>query len=152
MSVVALLLLLGTPPGAPFQATFAEAALVRSAPPTPVSLASIFPAFISPASAQAPSDPWFGQDKVRHALHAYAAVAFGHAMGTAAGLEADAARGGAVVAAAALGVAKEVADRRRGGSFSVRDLVWDALGIGVGALVMGGAGGGGTGGGGTGGG
>lgn len=141
MSIVALLLLLGTPPGAPFQATFAEAALVRSAPPTPAPSAPGLSAPALSAPAQDPADPWFGQDKVRHALHSYAAVAFGHAMGTAAGLEADAALGGAIVVAAALGVAKEVVDRRRGGRFSVRDLVWDALGIGVGALVMGGAGG-----------
>lgn len=127
VSLVALLLLLGTPPDAPFQATYAEAVLVRSAPL---------------AVEQAPADPWFGQDKVRHALHSYAAVAFAHAAGTAVGLDADAALGGAVVVAAVLGVGKEVADLLGGAIFSVRDLVWDALGIGVGVLVMKGTGGG----------
>jgi uncharacterized protein YfiM (DUF2279 family) len=124
VSVVALLLVLGTPPATPFQATVAEAALVRYAP-TP--------------AAQAPADPWFGQDKVRHALHSYAAVAFAHAGWTAVGLDGDAALGGAVAVAALLGVGKEVADLRGGRIFSVRDLVWDALGIGVGVLVMRGA-------------
>jgi uncharacterized protein YfiM (DUF2279 family) len=42
----------------------------------------------------------------------------------------------AVVAGLGAGFGKELADRRAGKGFSLRDLVWDAAGILVGTLVM----------------
>ena len=78
-------------------------------------------------------DPWLGEDKVRHffASAAITAIAYG---GARIGLASDDAIGVAIGTAAVAGIAREVHDSRRDRPFSVRDLVWDALGIGVGYL------------------
>jgi methylmalonyl-CoA mutase cobalamin-binding subunit len=54
----------------------------------------------------------------------------------AAGVDRDAALVGGVLAAATASVAKEFADRRAYGLFSVGDLVWDALGASAAMLIL----------------
>jgi uncharacterized protein YfiM (DUF2279 family) len=87
-------------------------------------------------AAQQPADAWLGSDKFRHFWMSYATAAFTFAGARAAGLDADAALMVALPAAGAAGVGKEVRDRRRGGIFSVRDLVADALGIGAAYFLL----------------
>jgi putative lipoprotein len=84
-------------------------------------------------------DRWFGEDKQRHFAMAFFITTFGHAAARSAGFESSGATvlGAAGSAAASLG--KEVFDRRAGGRFSVRDLVWDAAGIAAGVLLVRGA-------------
>jgi uncharacterized protein YfiM (DUF2279 family) len=47
-----------------------------------------------------------------------------------------AALAGATAATAAVGVSKELWDRRHGGDFEVGDLVWDALGAGAASALL----------------
>ena len=83
-----------------------------------------------------PGDGWFGRDKVKHFLMSAFAQSATFATLQAAGAERGAALAGASAATATLGVAKELADRRRGGPFSVRDLTWDAAGAGAASLLL----------------
>lgn len=83
---------------------------------------------------QAPAttaDAWLGNDKFRHFWMSYATAAFTFAGARAAGRDADTALWVAVPVTAAVGIGKEVYDRRSGGIFSVRDLVADGLGLGA---------------------
>jgi uncharacterized protein YfiM (DUF2279 family) len=82
------------------------------------------------------TDAWFGEDKLKHAFASLALVGFAHAGARVATLDGTPAVTFAVSAATATGLWKEWRDRRTGTSFSARDLVWDALGIGVGALLV----------------
>jgi hypothetical protein len=75
------------------------------------------------------ADAWLGSDKAQHVLLSYATTVFTFAAVRAVSGDADAALYVALPVAAAAGVGKEVHDLRRGGRFSVRDLVADALGI-----------------------
>jgi uncharacterized protein YfiM (DUF2279 family) len=88
------------------------------------------------AVAQQPADAWLGSDKFRHFWMSYATSAFAFAGARAAGLDADAALLVSLPVAGAAGIGKEVHDRRRGGIFSVRDLVADALGIGAAYFLL----------------
>jgi uncharacterized protein YfiM (DUF2279 family) len=81
-------------------------------------------------------DRWFGEDKQRHFAMSFFVTSIGHAAGRMAGMDADAATLSGVVVAAAAGLGKEIHDRRGGGIFSVKDLVWDAAGIAVGAVLV----------------
>lgn len=72
-------------------------------------------------------DPWLGHDKFTHAGASWAATTFTFGAARAAGLSTDDALLIAVPTSLALGVAKELADRRSS-FFSVRDLVADAIG------------------------
>jgi uncharacterized protein YfiM (DUF2279 family) len=87
------------------------------------------PAEIGIRQEQARVDAWFAQDKVRHFFTSYAAAAFIFGAATAADLDSDTGMAVSIGTAGVLGVGKEVHDRRRGGWFSVRDLVADALGL-----------------------
>jgi uncharacterized protein YfiM (DUF2279 family) len=82
------------------------------------------------------ADAWLGSDKFQHFAMSYAAAAFAYAGVRAAGADGDAALRLSIGAAAAAGVGKEVRDRRRGGIFSVRDLVADAFGLGAAYLLL----------------
>jgi uncharacterized protein YfiM (DUF2279 family) len=81
-------------------------------------------------------DPWFGSDKLRHFVTAFAVT--GHAQ---AGLRAldvdrgDAVVGGFVISMVA-GFGKEVHDVRRGSFFSLKDLAWDLAGALTGAVLV----------------
>lgn len=81
-------------------------------------------------------DAWLGEDKFRHAGASWAAMVFTHTAARVVLDDVDAAFAVAVPVTAALGIAKEVVDRRRGGPFSARDLVADALGVGAAWLFL----------------
>ena len=86
-----------------------------------------------------PADPWLGRDKALHAGASLALTLGGTAVLTeAAGLDADRALPVAAGTALALGVMKELTDRRRDRSplFSWRDLVADAVGVGLAAALV----------------
>jgi uncharacterized protein YfiM (DUF2279 family) len=84
----------------------------------------------------APDDRWFGADKVKHFMVAAAVQSLAYA----AWHERDARRSTALWRATAvtttLSLGKEVHDWRRGGTFSRRDLVWDAGGAGAATLAI----------------
>ena len=86
--------------------------------------------------AQQRGDRWFGEDKLRHFFASYAVAAVGYGSARLVGIESDAALslgiGGAVVA----GIGKEWVDVRRGGPFSLKDLVYDAAGIAVALAIL----------------
>lgn len=83
-----------------------------------------------------PVDPWFAADKVKH----FALAGFAESIGFAAAREVGADRRAALSAGLAIGlgvsVAKELADRRRGGRASARDLVWDLAGMAAYAALL----------------
>ena len=74
------------------------------------------------------ADAWFGADKFKHAATSYAVTSFAFA-----GTENDAA---AIATGAAIGILKEIYDRRHTQRFSFRDLVGDAFGIALGYAVF----------------
>jgi uncharacterized protein YfiM (DUF2279 family) len=80
-------------------------------------------------AAPQPADPWLGADKFRHAGMSFAITAYGYGAARAAGADRGAALYIALPVAAAAGVGKEIHDHRRGGVFSIRDLVADAVGV-----------------------
>ena len=94
-------------------------------PPTPM-----------PREPAARADRWLGRDKAKHFLTSAFLQSVAYASLQAAGAERGAALAGASVATMGAGVAKEIADRRRGGPFSVRDLTWDAAGAGAATLLL----------------
>lgn len=73
-------------------------------------------------------DSWFGADKAKHFLVSAFVQSVTYTGARAVGLG----RGGAMVAASAttiaVGVGKELHDRRSGEDFSVKDLTWDVAG------------------------
>lgn len=81
-----------------------------------------------PRLAFAAQDRWFAEDKYRHFFMSFGGTVLGYGAVGALG-DADAAAAIALGAGAAAGVAKELLDRRAGGSFSLRDLAWDGLGL-----------------------
>ena len=93
-------------------------------------------AFAREARAPRVADTAFGNDKLRHFLMAGYTESIGFAGLQAAGVDRDAALVGGVLAAATASVAKEFADRRAYGLFSVGDLVWDALGASAAMLIL----------------
>jgi putative lipoprotein len=80
-------------------------------------------------------DAWFGPDKLQHFFTSAFVQSFGYAALRSTGVEHSAALAGASAATAAVGVGKELHDRRVRGDFSARDLAWDAAGAG-GATVL----------------
>lgn len=87
------------------------------------------------APAQDPPDAWLAEDKIQHFTVSMAATTMGYGAGRLA-LDHDQARTTAAATAFALGIAKELADVRRGGPFSFKDLVWDAAGVGLGLILV----------------
>jgi hypothetical protein len=85
---------------------------------------------------QAARDRWFAEDKLKHAMMSMAAVNFTYAGARFVGLQDDSALITAALAGAAAGIWKEAHDQRIGRPFSARDLVWDALGIGIGLVLV----------------
>lgn len=80
-------------------------------------------------------DAWLGEDKSAHGAMSFAMTGALYASGRALGASRAASAAGAALATAAAGLLKEWSDRRRG-TASVRDLVWDALGIGAALLLV----------------
>lgn len=82
-----------------------------------------------------PEDRWLAEDKGKHFFMSYAVTVLGYAALRTVGLGGTGAVAGAAGVAAVAGLGKEARDRRSGGRFSVKDLVWDAAGIGAGVAI-----------------
>ena len=83
-----------------------------------------------------PKDGWFGRDKAKHffaaaAIQSAAYVAFRQRTE-----RTPIALWGATSVTAAASLGKEWNDRRRGSTFSYRDLAWDAGGTGVATIAI----------------
>lgn len=90
----------------------------------------------APAPALRPGAVWPGEDKFRHVAMSWATMVFAYAAVRAADQDDGTALAIAVPLTAAAGIGKEIADRRRGRGFSLRDLVADAAGAGIAWLVL----------------
>lgn len=88
-------------------------------------------------AAVAHPDSWFGIDKLKHFFMSVFIESVSYSALQAAGVNHRPALGGAIGITLGLGVARELHDRRQKGNiFSVRDLTWDALGAGAGAVLL----------------
>ncbi len=101
-------------------------------------LVFVFALWGAPADRPAPSggDPWFGRDKVLHAVASAAVQGAAHAAFRARGADYGAASRGAAAVTLTVGASKEWWDRHRGGDPSLRDLAWDAVGGAAGAVLV----------------
>jgi uncharacterized protein YfiM (DUF2279 family) len=82
-------------------------------------------------------DSWFGVDKVKHFFISAFIASVTYSALQAAHVKRRPALAGAIGVTAAIGVARELHDRKKPGNrFSYRDLTWDALGIGAGAVML----------------
>ena len=82
-------------------------------------------------------DRWVGEDKFKHLVTSFVATSISASAARAAGLDARASVWAGVGFGAGVGVWKELRDRARPeGTASLKDLAWDAAGIGAAALVM----------------
>ena len=80
-------------------------------------------------------DRWFGEDKLKHLFTSTAVVGFGHATARTV-VSSEEAVIPAVLGGVAAGLWKEWYDRRRGRPFSGRDLLYDAVGVALGAALV----------------
>jgi putative lipoprotein len=81
-------------------------------------------------------DPWFGIDKVKHFFMSAFIESVSYSLLQASGIHHRSAMGGAIGITLGFGLAREIHDKRtRGNIFSVRDLTWDAIGTGAGAVL-----------------
>ena len=89
------------------------------------------------AAAQMPADNWIGADKVKHFFMSalVQSLAYSVTQVTTQGSRSSLLLS-ASVASAAVGIGKEMYDRRSYGHFSVRDLAWDAAGAGTASLML----------------
>jgi hypothetical protein len=83
-----------------------------------------------------PADPVFGVDKVKHFFIVGFVESMSFASLQAAGSGRSTAKTGAIAAAAVVSLGREIHDRRTKGLFSVRDLVWDAIGASAALIVI----------------
>ena len=82
-------------------------------------------------------DSWFGIDKIKHFFISAFIESLSYSALQAANVKHRPALGAAIGVSAAVGVAREVHDKRTPGKwFSYRDLAWDALGISAGAIML----------------
>jgi putative lipoprotein len=82
-------------------------------------------------------DGWFGIDKIKHFFISAFIESVSYSALQAARVDRRPALAGAIGVSAAFGVARELHDKRMPGNhFSYRDLTWDALGIGAGAVML----------------
>lgn len=79
---------------------------------------------------------WFGADKVKHFVTSFFVQSVSYSALRLAGARPHASLAGATAVTAAVGVAKEVHDRRSYGLFSTGDLLWDAAGIGTASVML----------------
>src|SRR5690606_12009735 len=99
---------------------------------TPAALATrVSRAVVQPAQ----EDRWFAQDKLLHFTASFGGFNLAYGALRTAQLGREPAMVGAAAVAGAAGLWKEWRDRRSGGPFSARDLVWDGLGILAGLAV-----------------
>lgn len=82
-------------------------------------------------------DSWFGIDKVKHFFMSAFIESVSYSVLQAAHVKRRPALGTAIGVTAAIGVAREIHDKRMPGKwFSYQDLTWDALGIAAGATML----------------
>jgi putative lipoprotein len=82
-------------------------------------------------------DSWFGIDKIKHFFMSAFIESVSYSVLQAAHVKRRPALTSAIGVAAAVGVAREIHDKRTPGKwFSYQDLTWDALGIGAGAAML----------------
>jgi uncharacterized protein YfiM (DUF2279 family) len=82
-------------------------------------------------------DSWFGIDKIKHFFISAFIESVSYSALQAARVNHRTALTGAIGVSAALGVARELHDKRTPGNrFSYKDLTWDALGITAGAVTL----------------
>ena len=93
-------------------------------------------ALVFALSLHAPRDGWFGPDKVQHFFISAFVQSLGYASLRATNASHQSSLLGATAASAAIGVGKEIRDRRVTRLFSLRDLTWDAAGIGASTLML----------------
>ena len=94
------------------------------------------PASAAPPPALRSDDRWFGADKLKHFFISAFIQSVSYSMLRAADVEHRGSVVGASVATAAVGLGKEIHDRRARAEFSVRDLAWDAAGAGAATLLL----------------
>ena len=81
-------------------------------------------------------DRWFAEDKLKHAFMSIAVVGFTHAGARTVGFDRSSSTMLGISAGVSAGIGKEIYDRKRGRPFSFRDLIYDAVGITLGALIV----------------
>jgi putative lipoprotein len=82
-------------------------------------------------------DSWFGIDKIKHFFISAFIESVSYSALQAARVDRRPAMAGAIGISAAFGVGRELHDKRTPGNhFSYRDLTWDAVGIGAGAVML----------------
>ena len=96
----------------------------------------VTPSLAIAQSRPKPADPIFGVDKVKHFFIAGFVETMAFSGLQAAGVNRSSARGAAIGATTVVSLGREIHDRRTKGLFSVKDLVWDALGAGAALLVI----------------
>jgi putative lipoprotein len=100
-----------------------------------LSVAFASPALQAQGKHSRPRESWFGADKIKHFLMSafIESVTFSGLQAT--GAHRNASFVGAIGATAVFGIGKEIHDKQRGESFSMRDITWDAAGAGA-AIAM----------------
>ena len=90
------------------------------------------------AAVAAPhQDAWFGVDKIKHFFMSAFIESVTYSALQAAKVKHRPALGSAIVVTMAVGVGRELHDRRVPGNlFSIRDLTWDAIGTTAGAVML----------------
>jgi uncharacterized protein YfiM (DUF2279 family) len=83
-----------------------------------------------------PGGPWFTPDRLKHFFLSFFVQSAGYSVARGVGLGRETALVPATAATAAVGLSKEVWDRKRGTGFDRRDLVWDALGAGAASALL----------------
>ena len=82
-------------------------------------------------------DSWFGADKIKHFFMSAFIESVAYSALQAARVNHRAALGSAIGVTMAVGVGREIHDKRTPGNiFSVRDLAWDAVGATAGAVLL----------------
>lgn len=87
-------------------------------------------------ATQPTKDSWFATDKAQHFFMAAFVQSLSFSGLRAVELSRGASLVGATVASSAVSVGKELYDAKHGGDPSVKDLTWDAAGIGAATLLL----------------
>lgn len=88
------------------------------------------------AQSAVAGDSWLGIDKLKHFFLSAFATSVSFSALQAAGANRKTAMTGAIGASAALGISRELYNLRTTRVFSLKDLTWDAIGIGAAATVL----------------